>query len=553
MQTVINTPNNALSHTQSARVQQSIKDLQYPFYLAFVGEWNKGKSSIINSIIGCDIAEVDDIPATTTPSLYIHEKTDIESDNDNHIKVCKVNIPRLHGLGIVDLPGLNSDISHGHDTIVRQFLPRCDQIILVTDIHQVWSESERSTVQYITDIGRNKDMISVINKADSAKDSNVLQKLSQYRLEMIADSSHSLFVISAHSPLKFEWTQFIAFLHSVHAHWEWRDTKKCDTALHILANIIDTELLPSNQCSLDILSTDKTVVLGCMSAIESHTKHLIENAEFQQSIRDVVYGRFSKIADDMKEFLSHKLSFLAKLRKLNFEKEGLHTMILNEIERLLSKYTNMTELNKSVNPWLYNLKTKMEQCIDDIILRLKTQQSQSNEGRESIVNDLHKIRSEILKQSIEDLSVIKIAFDYNSVDIMVQNIINKYQSHVALTQISALLLSPAFYLFNHPLLSVLTLSASAVWLTYKLNTFGNAIDQDLREFGNDLGKETFEAMIATINQTLQHTNVEVINALSPIIEWNNNEWKVINEQCDMIEKWKQAMTELRQEIQAQST
>eukprot|EP01083_Nonionella_stella_P190225 704569_1 len=147
-----------------------------------------------------------------------------------------------------------------------------------------------------------------------------------------------------------------------------------------------------------------------------------------------------------------------------------------------------------------------------------------------VTDDLRRIRDEVLQKSIEELSAIKIDFDYNSVDVMIRNVIDKHHKHVALTQISALLVSPAFYLLHHPVLSLMTLSASAIWLTYKLNAFSAAIENDLRRFGNDLSEETFNAMLIAINKTLQQTNDDVIKALDPIIVWNETQYKAIQEQ-----------------------
>ena len=45
---------------------------------------------------------------------------------------------------------------------------------------------------------------------------------------------------------------------------------------------------------------------------------MMDDQELQQSIRDVVHGRFSKITDDMKDFLSNRLGFVTKLRKFQF-------------------------------------------------------------------------------------------------------------------------------------------------------------------------------------------------------------------------------------------
>ncbi len=47
---------NILQENECKSLRRHETDLKIPFKLAFIGGWNKGKSTIINSIVGVDIA-----------------------------------------------------------------------------------------------------------------------------------------------------------------------------------------------------------------------------------------------------------------------------------------------------------------------------------------------------------------------------------------------------------------------------------------------------------------------------------------------------------------
>ncbi len=119
---------------------------------------------------------VDDIPTTTIPTMYydpsfsplIEEDLPQEREKESSsLSIVPVSLPSLHHIGIVDLPGLNAHESHGHQFIVKEFLKRVDSCIYVTDVHQVLSENDVHTLEYIHSLKRDKDLCVLINKCDA--------------------------------------------------------------------------------------------------------------------------------------------------------------------------------------------------------------------------------------------------------------------------------------------------------------------------------------------------------------------------------------------------
>ncbi|MBC7099969.1 50S ribosome-binding GTPase, partial [Candidatus Bipolaricaulota bacterium] len=116
-------------------------------YIAIVGRRNVGKSSLINAIVGQDVAIVSDVPGTTTDPVY---KT-----------------LELHPLGpvtLIDTPGLDDEGFLGEKRVERakRSLYRADAAILVVD--DVPTEHERFAVNLLRQL--EIPFIIAINKLD---------------------------------------------------------------------------------------------------------------------------------------------------------------------------------------------------------------------------------------------------------------------------------------------------------------------------------------------------------------------------------------------------
>ncbi|TVQ45914.1 MAG: GTPase [Gloeocapsa sp. DLM2.Bin57] len=195
--------------------------LQPGFRLAVVGEFSRGKSNLINSLLGEDVVPVGNLPTTSClisicsdqenkidfylPNQTVKTKTlseeswsellttDITEDNLAKIRV-KINNPWLEKLDVelIDTPGAN-DLNTQRAAIIFDLLNQCDAVILVISATMPLSLTE---VNFLEEeiIGRHVPRILVvISKLDLIE--------SQERESVFNHITNRLAQISANIPV----------------------------------------------------------------------------------------------------------------------------------------------------------------------------------------------------------------------------------------------------------------------------------------------------------------------------------------------------------------
>lgn len=144
-------------------LERSVRQLDELFLLVVVGEFNAGKSALINALFGDALLEMGVTPTTTRIQLLKHGKSLMRVAVDADVDVLSVPAPLLDELTIVDTPGTNA-IYREHEAITREFLPRSDLVLFVTSVDRPFTESERQFLELIREWG--KKVIVVLNKID---------------------------------------------------------------------------------------------------------------------------------------------------------------------------------------------------------------------------------------------------------------------------------------------------------------------------------------------------------------------------------------------------
>ncbi len=158
-------------------VRIATRGLEETFLLVVVGEFNAGKSSILNALLGAPdgqkVLEEGVTPTTDRVSILVHGPVDrsapynpnFESADgvDGFVMRRELPFSFLEGVALVDTPGTNAVIRR-HQVITEGFLPRADLLLFLTSADRPFTESEKQFLTLAKSWGRK--VLLVVNKID---------------------------------------------------------------------------------------------------------------------------------------------------------------------------------------------------------------------------------------------------------------------------------------------------------------------------------------------------------------------------------------------------
>jgi small GTP-binding protein len=160
-----------------ATLQNAILQLDELFLLVVVGEFNAGKSALMNALLGEAHGKVlaEGVTPTTSRVTLVKWGPEVaETVVDGGFSIFTHPLPLLRELNIVDTPGTNAVIRQ-HERLTEDFVPRSDLVLFVTSADRPLTESERQFLERIRAWG--KKVIIAINKADIFQDEASLQQV----------------------------------------------------------------------------------------------------------------------------------------------------------------------------------------------------------------------------------------------------------------------------------------------------------------------------------------------------------------------------------------
>lgn len=182
-------------------IKKSILQIDDLFLLVVVGEFNSGKSSFINALMGTKILKEGVTPTTNRINIIRYDDQPKETVLDNNTLLINAPIALLKEISIVDTPGTNAIIRE-HEVITNQFIPRSDMVLFVTSSDRPLSESERNFLQSIRDWG--KKLVIVLNKIDLLQNDEEIDQVSKFirdNTQTLLDIEPEIFPLSARSAL----------------------------------------------------------------------------------------------------------------------------------------------------------------------------------------------------------------------------------------------------------------------------------------------------------------------------------------------------------------
>ena len=279
------------------RLDEAIQHLDELFLLVVVGEFNAGKTALINALIGSQLLKEGVTPTTTQINIVRHGETESRQPQDDEITIIKAPAEMLENLGIVDTPGTNAIIRE-HERITAEFVPRSDLVLFITSADRPFTESERLFMERIRDWG--KKVVVIVNKIDILQNQDDLAEVEKFISEnarVLLGITPDIFLVSARDALLAKLGQPVLWMES---------------RFEALEHFIHQNLDDVNRVQLKLLNP--LGVAGHLS--ENYLGQVAERHQVMQSDYDMledVETQLKVYQDDMRRDFNFRMADIEKL------------------------------------------------------------------------------------------------------------------------------------------------------------------------------------------------------------------------------------------------
>ena len=167
LQAALNDFGADVSPADRQTLSDTIAHLGELFLLVIAGEFNSGKSSFINALLGEKVVAEGVTPTTDRITLIRYGETETETPLGDYTLERQYPADILRQMVLVDTPGANAVIRR-HEELTHDFIPRADMVLFVTSADRPFTESERGFLELIREWG--KKVVIVLNKVDLLED-----------------------------------------------------------------------------------------------------------------------------------------------------------------------------------------------------------------------------------------------------------------------------------------------------------------------------------------------------------------------------------------------
>jgi len=188
---------NDVAADERGALAESLRQLDELFLLVVVGEFNAGKSALINALLGRELLTEGVTPTTAKIHLLSWGETEERETIDAVSERLTAPVEILRQLSLVDTPGTNA-LDRSHEALTTDYVPRADLVLFVTSADRPFSESERVFLEQIREWG--KKVVVAVNKIDILKTqgdiSEVLNWVRSNGMQLLG-STPQVFAVSA--------------------------------------------------------------------------------------------------------------------------------------------------------------------------------------------------------------------------------------------------------------------------------------------------------------------------------------------------------------------
>ena len=180
-----------------SKLRSAIDQLDELFLIVAAGEFNAGKSALINALLGERVLEEGVTPTTARVTLLRWGEAYTQTVIDDGFTIVTHPLALLKELNMVDSPGTNA-INRQHERLTSDYVPRSDLVLFVTSADRPMTQSERVFLETI--LTWEKKITLVVNKVDILDGDGAVEQVRDFvsnNAEMILGHTPEIFMVSA--------------------------------------------------------------------------------------------------------------------------------------------------------------------------------------------------------------------------------------------------------------------------------------------------------------------------------------------------------------------
>src|SRR5688500_14327846 len=293
------------------RLAQLVSEMDELFLLVVAGEYNAGKSTFINALLGDEVFATGDLPTTRLISILRFGEAGAPESAGDHTMIHHYPLDVLRDLEIVDTPGTNS-IERMEEEITRGFVPRADLVLFVTSLLQPLTASELDFLGHIREWG--KKVIFVVNGVDRRNSDEQIDRVREYLTREVTSR------LGGPPPT----TYFVSALQSLRAKLAARNggdgTPPPDprNEFATLERYLLDSLRETERVRLKLLSPIgvlRHVLDHNLASLDTRLKVVHEDARVLRSVREQLDAYSAEMRTDSERYLLELRSVLAEVER----------------------------------------------------------------------------------------------------------------------------------------------------------------------------------------------------------------------------------------------
>jgi small GTP-binding protein len=294
------------------RLAALVNEMDELFLLVIVGEYNTGKSTFINALLGDEVFAMGDLPTTRAISILRYGEAGPPENIGENLQLFHYPLDVLKDLDIVDTPGTNS-IERMEEEITREFVPRADLILFVTSLLQPLTASELDFLAHIREWG--KKVVFVVNGVDRRNSDEQIDRVREYLTREITGR------LGGAPPAIY----FISALRALRARMALKSGSSSEAAVsderdeyRALESYVLETLREKERIRLKLLSplgVLRHVLKGNTASLETRLQVVNEDARVLKSIREQLEGYSKEMRTDAERYLIEVRNVLYELER----------------------------------------------------------------------------------------------------------------------------------------------------------------------------------------------------------------------------------------------